>query len=654
MAAAFGSNPYVIVEKYPNGQSCLASGLTKITTYLADGKCHMTASASYRATRKADGSSGVTTYTDTSCAVGGATLLDATTSQVTDSTCIPGATNGDDDRKVYGGGATPLYLQSIVNYDTMTGGCKSPVVPTQLVTTVVLVDACAPTTVCAGTVDPFTSTACSSTLTYKTDVAAAFVSSPYLIVESYTSGQSCDATQLSGITTYLADGKCHKTATASYRATRKADGSSAIKTYTGTSCAAGEATLLAATAAQVTGNSCTAGTTGIVDMKVYGGGGVTADVYSSTINYDTATGSCVAPAVPTEVVTTVESTSTCVATSVCAGVGDPYTSTSCTSALTYKSEMAAVFGSNPYVIVEKYTTTKGCSASQQIGTTVFLADAKCHKIDASGSYAATISSDGVSTVKMYTDATCGSTATTLAVSAAQATSKTCVAGIVDTLVYAGGATPWMWSAVTVFDDKTCAKAVQSTVTRDFSCTVGACVAAGDRSFSNACPEKYLDFAKLAFKSDPYVVAEVYQDSACATLQGVMVYSADTKCHVTMDGAASFTATLDTNGAGVIVAYDDNKCTDSTPITTSLTSAQLSSHSCVSKSKFYAFNVPAATSPPSTPTTAAPETPAPTTTTQTPTTPANAGSGNGAGSLYSSFAALATGFTLFGWMAVFLL
>ncbi|KAG7377568.1 hypothetical protein PHYPSEUDO_011435, partial [Phytophthora pseudosyringae] len=282
MVAAFGSSPYVVVESYASGQSCDALKLTGITTYLADGKCHKTSTASYRAIRKTDGSSTVKTYTDFTCAGGEATLLDATAAQVSDSTC-------NADMKVYGGGVSPLYLQSTMSYDTSTGGCKSPVTPKLVLTVTQNEDTCTATTSCAGTADPFTSTACSSTSTYKSDIGTAFGSNPYVIVEKYTSGQSCDATKLTGITTYLADGKCHIIdSMTSYRGTRTLDGSSSIKTYTDPTCTAGETTLLDASTAQVTGNSCTASTSGIVDTKVYGGG-ATPLYLQSVVNYDTST-----------------------------------------------------------------------------------------------------------------------------------------------------------------------------------------------------------------------------------------------------------------------------------------------------------------------------------------------------------------------------
>ncbi|KAG3230783.1 hypothetical protein PI124_g24120, partial [Phytophthora idaei] len=391
MAAAFGSNPYVIVEKYTAGQACAAAQLSGITTYLADGKCHKTSSsASYRATRKADNSATVQPYTDAVCGTAGA-LLTVSAADGTSNACTS-------DTKVYGAGTTPLYLTSTVSYDTNANSCKSGL-PSYVTTTVGAFAVCVPSSICTGQSAPYTGTSCSSTLSYKDDMAAAFGPNPYVIVEKYNSGQSCAAAELSSVTTYLADGKCHKTDTVkSYRATRKADNSATIKTYTDALCGTGE-TVTPVSASQGTSNACTS------DTKVYGAG--TTPLYlTSTVNYDTDVNTCSSGA-PSLVTTAVGNTDVCTPSIACTGQTAPYTGISCSTVSSYKADMAAAFGSNPYLIVKMYNTGKKCAAAELSGVTTYLADGKCHKTGSSTSYAATRSADGSAVIQSYTDATCG-------------------------------------------------------------------------------------------------------------------------------------------------------------------------------------------------------------------------------------------------------
>ncbi|KAG3016204.1 hypothetical protein PC121_g25091, partial [Phytophthora cactorum] len=248
--------------------------------------------------------------------------------------------------------------------------CKSGL-PSFVATTVVAVDVCSATTTCTGQAAPYSGTSCSSTLTYKDDMAAVFGSNPYVIVEKYTAGQSCAADQLSSIATYLADGKCHKTGpSSSYRVTRSADNSAAIKTFTDSTCGTG-GTVLPVTASQ-TANSCVTGATGIADTKVYYGGSATPLYLSSTMTYDTSTNSCKS-GLPTSVTTTIVPVDVCSPTTTCTGQAAPFSGTSCSSTLTYKDDMAAAFGSNPYVIMETYTAGQSCAAAQLSGITTYLA-----------------------------------------------------------------------------------------------------------------------------------------------------------------------------------------------------------------------------------------------------------------------------------------
>ncbi|KAG2780757.1 hypothetical protein PC111_g24574, partial [Phytophthora cactorum] len=400
------------METYTAGQLCAAAQLSGITTYLADGKCHKTDTAkSYRATRSADNSAVIKTYTDAVCATGEV----VTTVSAADGTSNACAT----DTKVYGAGTTPLYLTSTMNYDTNANTCTSGV-PSLVSTTVANVDTtCSTTSVCTGSAAPYTGTKCSSASSYLTDMATAFSSSPYVIVQKYNAGKSCADAELSGITTYLADGKCHKTDTAkSYRAARKADGSATVQSYTDAVCGT-SGTVFTVNAADGTAHAC------VSDTKVYGDN--TTPLYlTSTVNYDTTANTC-SSGVPSLVSTVVANVdTTCSTTSVCTGSAAPYTGTKCSSASSYLTDMATAFSSSPYVIVEKYTAGQSCAADQLTGVTTYLADGKCHKTDTAKSYRTTRSADNSAVIKTYTDAVCATGEVVTTVIAADGTAHSCV------------------------------------------------------------------------------------------------------------------------------------------------------------------------------------------------------------------------------------
>ncbi|KAF1774384.1 Protein kinase-like domain [Phytophthora cactorum] len=209
---------------------------------------------------------------------------------------------------------------------------------------------------------PYTGTKCSSASSYLTDMATAFSSSPYVIVQKYNTGKACADAELSGITTYLADGKCHKTDTAtSYRVTRSADNSASIKTYTDAVCTNGGVVTTVSTA-DGTSNAC------VLDAKVYGAG--TTPLYlTSTVNYDTTANTC--------------------------SSGTPVTGLKTTD----------------YVMVEQFEPSTDCEGYFE--GRVFLANDSCIKMINSTSYQSAIASvyknDSLS-LKMFDDNACSTTA----------------------------------------------------------------------------------------------------------------------------------------------------------------------------------------------------------------------------------------------------
>ncbi|KAG7391715.1 hypothetical protein PHYPSEUDO_003790 [Phytophthora pseudosyringae] len=591
----FGSSPYVVLERYAVAKSC-ATGVAKISVYLADGKCHKTDSGSYIATRKTDGSSMVKVFEDSACATTtGTTVLTVTAAQATGNSCASDG-NGIVDAKVYGSGetATPLYLSSTMNYDSYMGGCKSPVVATMVATSVVAANTCADTTVCAGTVDPFTRTSCSSTLTYKDDMAATFGSSPYVIVEKYTAGYSCDATKLAGITTYLADNKCHRTgSSAGYTATRAADGSAVIRTYTDAHCASGKVILLSVTAVQAAGNSCRAGADGILDTKVFGVGGDTPLYFSSAVSYDTNTYNCKPPGVPTQLMASVVPVDGCTPTTACSGTAAPFTGTLCSSGLTFTDDVAAAFGSNPYVIVETYPTGMNCAVAALSSTTTYLADGKCHKTGASMSYRVTRMVDGSAVIKRYTDTGCEAGGLISEVTAVQVSDNLCSTDPNDnhdTKVYGSGETPLYLKSLVGYETTTGACEppvvpiqVSTSVTMPDTCVATtSCSGSGPLYFRSTCSttSTYKTDLAVMFEENTYIIVERYTSGkSCNSreLTSITTFLADGKCHET-GTATSYNATRNWDGASTITLFTDSMCATGAS-TLAVTAAQAAGNSC---------------------------------------------------------------------------
>ncbi|KAF1789500.1 Alpha/Beta hydrolase fold [Phytophthora cactorum] len=323
MAAMFGSNPYIIVERYTAGQTAVRN-LASIKTFLAD-----------------------------SSRAGSA------------NSCANDA-NGILDTKVY---FSEVYLLSTVTYESGVGGCKAPVVPTQLFTTVATEGSCEASSACIGTAPPYNGTLCSSTSNYQNDVAAAFGPSPYVIVEKYTAGKSCDMGELSSIQSYIADTKCHRTSsTTSFRAIRKTDGSSTIMTYANSGSCRLVPKTFAVTTDQAIGNSCSQGSTGVVDTKLYGGGAMPLFLTVTAVYDNTKTSNCMAPAIPMQWVATTLSVDDCVPTVGCQYSGPLYTSTVCSNTKTYQQDVAAAFGWNQYVLEKlcSVSTSESCNPFKKI------------------------------------------------------------------------------------------------------------------------------------------------------------------------------------------------------------------------------------------------------------------------------------------------
>ncbi|KAL4161293.1 hypothetical protein PRNP1_001848 [Phytophthora ramorum] len=597
----FGSNPYLIVETYSSANCAAPADITGIATYWADGKCHKTdTSASYKATRSPDGSASILTYSTADCTGSAASTFTWTAAMADPSTgnACDGSANGLANKKVYGGGAT-FYLTSIVRYDTSVGGCSSPTVPTQLSTTIGTTDTCTASSTCAGSAVPYTRTNCNTVANYKTDVATMYGVSPYILVESYAATKSCDPAYLTAITTYLADGKCHKTDTAaSYRATRAADGSASILTYSTADCT-GVSMPLDMSSTQSKGQSCAADANGIMDKKAYGAGATTLHL-SSALRFDDNMDSCVSPAVPTSVTTTVAASATaCTATTVCSGTADPWIGTACSTSLTYSSDLLALFGTNPYVVVESYRAGKNCDGTKLLSKNVYLADGVCHKTGTSASYKATRKEDGAITINMFTDsASCDTVGATLALTAAQVTGNSCASdgnGIPDTKVYSSGAAQQYLSTTMVYDTKMGGCKLPAVPTQLFSAVVDkkSCVSSnyctgGSPPYNGTICTSTSSYQKdvaAVFGSNPYVIVEKYgsgKSCSAAALSSIGTYVADTKCHRS-SSSTSFRAIRKADGSATIMTYAESGSCGRGPATLAVTAEQATSNSCASGS-----------------------------------------------------------------------
>ncbi|KAG6604518.1 uncharacterized protein IUM83_14074 [Phytophthora cinnamomi] len=598
LPALYGSNPYVVIAAYTSGKSCATQNdITTITAYLADGVCHKTdTSASFIAVRKADGTAAVKTFAAPDC-TGTAETTIITATQFTGNSCTAG-TNGIADTMIYGGGTTDVFLSSaatfVDNADTCTLVAGSTL--TELVTTVVST-ACVSGTQCAsGSAEPYTNTLCGKTADYATNVATVFGSTPYVIIEKYTEGANCAVTDLAGITTYVADGVCHKTGTsASFIAVRKADGTAAVKTFAAPDCT-GTAETTIITATQFTGNSCTAGTNGIADTMIYGGG--TTDVFlSSAATFVDGVDKCsmVAGSTLTKLVTTMVSSS-CTSDTQCGSeTAEPYTSTLCDKTADYASDVATVFGSTPYVIIEKYTEGANCAVTDLTGITTYVADGVCHKTGTSASFIAVRKADGTAAIKTFATADCTATAETTIITAAQFTGNSCTAGtngIADTMIYGGGTTDVFLSSAATFVDGVdkCSMVAGSTLTKlvttmvSSSCTSDTqCGSETAEFYTSTLCDKTADYASdvaTVFGSTPYVIIEKYTEGAnCAVtdLTGITTYVADGVCHKT-GTSASFIAVRKADGTAAIKTFATADCT-ATAETTIITAAQFTGNSC---------------------------------------------------------------------------
>ncbi|GMF27886.1 unnamed protein product [Phytophthora lilii] len=438
----------------------------------------------------------------------GGTTQSLSASEATGNSCANDG-NGIADYQFYGDGVTPVLISTLY-YDTNAGACSSSAIPTQLKSSVVPGNMCTPSIGCSdmSTIGVYTSTSCLLRYKYASDVALQFGSTPYIIVENY-SGNNCGASALAGISTYVADGKCHKSdTTASFRAVRMSNGNVAIILFANSVCdLTFKPQSLSVTSDQVSGGSCVPDPTGKFYMKLFASG-TTPTYWTSKSYFDTNT-------------------------------------TTCGSSLqTYQSNVAAMYGSTPFVILEKYKIGTNCAATNLMSITTYVADGKCHRTDSTSSFRALRKADGSAVVYAYSNSVTCSSNTGVFVSDK---ANSCVDGgdgVFSVKIYGGGVTPLHLKLTSYYDSN-----------------VGGLTYMTSSTFQS-------DIA-AAFGSMPYLIMEQYQGTSCGgSLLNVKTYVADGLCHKSSTPTSSYQVTRSADGVVTIKTFSTSTtCASVTSINT---------------------------------------------------------------------------------------
>ncbi|GMF60844.1 unnamed protein product [Phytophthora fragariaefolia] len=594
VTTAFGSSsPFVIVKKYAPGTTCAnaqTAPYDAYSTYLADGRCYKTGpKGSFRASISfQDGMVQVLMYSSSStCADSAPMTWTATATQVENDECIDGK-DGQSSFKVYGYGESPVYLRVVGMYGS-SENCLSSYSPVQLVAKVTSLESCAESANC----NQMRGTMCSELTSYLGELEVMFDARSYVVVESYSSGKGCSLAALEEIWTIVADGKCYKVSpTTSFRAIRMASGAATVVSYTTSANCTGGTQQLYEVVGASDGN-CISGET-VSDFKI-SGVGISPLYLSSIATFDTSRGDCSLPTVPSQLTTTVLKADTCVPTSTCSGDSNStFSGRVCGVPSNYEDDMKATFGDSvPYVTVKTYSSGTSCDELSLLGITTYVADGKCHKASWNSSFLAIRTSDGASVVRTYDGSTkCDAVVSTWAATTSQTLGNSCtkgVNGIANTKVYGAGATPSYLSAVAVYDGVECGVPAQVSVTSGLYCQQVPCTQLGLRFFSKICPNDYFELAESIFSGVPYLVAEVYTEGTdCGVKEGATMYAADNACHVAMDGTTSYRANIDASDGVALTLYDDTSCEATTVGKLQLSAEQVALHSCVGRTKYYAF------------------------------------------------------------------
>ncbi|KAK1934638.1 Myosin light chain kinase [Phytophthora citrophthora] len=268
----FSQSPFVTVQEYASGSNCALVDLTAQRTYLADNKCHVTTTlTSFRAKITQDGLVSIDIYTDSACTSDNDTLV-VSAFQSDGFTCVEGDANAPD-IVIYGEGETPVHLTSLAVYDTKQD-CETSSLPGLQIATLGDPDECEVSALhnCVEASAPYTSISCTSLENFVTDVIPTFGDNSYVVVEKYRDGEGCDdASKLSSISAYSANGKCHVTDVGTnFEANVTTEGVVKITMYTTSADCSKDGVVSEFTSEQTT-TECLGveGTSGIADTKIY-------------------------------------------------------------------------------------------------------------------------------------------------------------------------------------------------------------------------------------------------------------------------------------------------------------------------------------------------------------------------------------------------
>jgi hypothetical protein len=249
---------------------------------------------------------------------------------------------------------------------------------------------------------------------------------------------------------------------------------------------------------------------------------------------------------------------------VCVSEGTGYSVTDCTQYYMGGWDdlgiISDAFDDSPYLVVEKYVW---CGMVDTVTDAVaYRLDEKCYP-DAAGNASHKLTLGSAVTITTYSDAICVDEAATITVKRSVILSGGCVGDLKFVVVNA----PSVFATTAVYEDSMCSGTPsQLTFAPGIGChnSLGlensTCEAIGNSLFAKSgCTTDYSGFASTEFGSDsPYVIEEaVFMDTSKVGF--VTVYAADGKCHADMDGATSFSASIDTDSMLTLATFSDLDC-----------------------------------------------------------------------------------------------
>ncbi|GMF23552.1 unnamed protein product [Phytophthora lilii] len=323
----------------------------------------------------------------------------------------------------------------MVSYDKISGGCKAPAIPSRLSTNIINIgatDTCPASTSCTNGPDSFIGTMCSSPSTYHNDVSTTFGLTPFIIMEKYAAGKSCDVAALKAITTYVADGKCHTTGAGESFRFFTADDTVTIQTYLNSAICVGAPVTIALPTYSSGQTSCITAY-GIVDLRVTSEGAPMLYLSSTTPATKAVLYQCRSQPLFYRQIHAKRTTYAYQTRQL----------NNIQNSLRHKSVIYYSHRQNVRLdCVRDRREVRGRQELRRVdalGYTTYVADGKCHKSGSTASFRTTRKTDGSATIVTFTTntASCSTSGTTLSVTSDQALGNSCSAdskGVLNTKI----------------------------------------------------------------------------------------------------------------------------------------------------------------------------------------------------------------------------